>query len=496
MKLSPQGQGPLTEQDVREHLQRQPQLLMKLAENALTVAESLRDNYFKNTARFVLALRKAAAAVARGERSDPIVTVHEVRNASWAEMQGEVVTFIDGGVGRVQISTRAPILLRVGCYCVRTGERRLEQRETFGYYPIILGDLEGGSKEREDFVDIVRITAELLGGLSALERTPELRVLMFHGPLVYLVSSYAGHTPFTEHDIDLFLRQYGPEPSLGRQIKEEFLREAQLDIYPRMTERWHVWVQRRLFEPLSWMAFLYRRLIHLAQQRRPVPVIAGIVERGDSREFSERVLLERVFRGLRSKGRTNYFNEMFGRSDLTSPRALLDRLGYTDTLLLATLLEPGQYCEPWQIAKYEGLSSGDIALPNEAGTSRVDFSVLKPGRVGFPRVRGCYLHVSEVTEPVRIETFSELGDEQVAQAARRSYLYARLLPGYGFPVGLDVVDKYAHVPAWLTRAYNKLIRHHLGLSLQRGEVTDAEMRRILVQAIYMTHRDWLFRQRV
>ena len=31
---------------------------MKLAENSLTVAESLRDNYFKNTAQFVAALRK------------------------------------------------------------------------------------------------------------------------------------------------------------------------------------------------------------------------------------------------------------------------------------------------------------------------------------------------------------------------------------------------------------------------------------------------------
>jgi hypothetical protein len=41
----------LTEESVREDLQRQPHLLMKLAENSLTVAESLRDNYFKNTAR-------------------------------------------------------------------------------------------------------------------------------------------------------------------------------------------------------------------------------------------------------------------------------------------------------------------------------------------------------------------------------------------------------------------------------------------------------------
>ena len=43
-----------TEEKVKEDLQRQPHLFMKLAQNALTVAESLRDNYFSNTARFIV----------------------------------------------------------------------------------------------------------------------------------------------------------------------------------------------------------------------------------------------------------------------------------------------------------------------------------------------------------------------------------------------------------------------------------------------------------
>ncbi|CAA9546600.1 MAG: hypothetical protein AVDCRST_MAG88-442, partial [uncultured Thermomicrobiales bacterium] len=73
------------------------------------------------------------------------------------------------------------------------------------------------------------------------------------------------------------------------------------------------------------------------------------------------------------------------------------------------------------------------------------------------------------------------------------YLYSRLLPGYGFPVGLDIADKYAHVPPWLLDAYGKLIRHHLGVSLQRGEIGEVEMRRLIVQALYFRNRDWLFR---
>jgi hypothetical protein len=482
-----------SEQAVIEDLQRQPHLFLRLAENALTVAESLRDNYFKNTAHFVRALRSAMQP-GRSRHPEPILQTQRVDAVAWPDLQGEVVTFIDGGVGQVQISSQVPILLRVGSYCVRTGERRLSEREQFGYYPVILGDLEGGSKERKDFPDIVRIMAELLGGLAALERTPDLRVLMFHGPLVYLVGNYAGHTPFTERDIDRFLQHYAAGAAAGRQLKEDFLRAARLDIYPAMVEgRADEWSRRRVFEPLAWIAFLYRRLIAEARRRQPVPIIAGVVERGGLTEFARTVLLERAFRRMRDNDQADYFNRMYGRTDLVSPRALIERLGYTDGLLLAMLLHPGEMSEPWEVDKYQGLRRGQVALPGEAGTTEVDFEPLRPGPAGFPPVQGCYVHVSETTEPVRVETFPDLGEEQIVAAATRAYLYARLLPGYGFPVGLDIADKFAKVPAWLTDAYGKLIRHHLGVSLQTGRISDADMRQILVQAIYMTHRDWLFR---
>jgi len=483
----------ITEDAVREDLQSRPHLLISLAQNALTVAESLRDNYFANTARFITDLRKRVRQHDPSRGISPIISVQKVRDAQWTSVQGEVVTFIDGGIGRSQISSQAPILLRVGSYCVRTGERHLSEREHFGYYPVILGDLEGGSKQRKDFPDIVRIIAELLGGLSVLERTPDLRVLMFHGPLVYLMGVYAGHTPFTEHDIDLFLRHYASDTNLGSQLKEEFLREAYEEIYPRMTGLYDEWVRRRLFEPLAWMAFLYRRLIERARRRNPVPIIAGVVERSELREFSERVLLERIFHGLRKNKKIGYFNDIYRRADLKSPRSFLDKLNYNDVMLLAMLLEPGEFSEPWEIGKYDGLRRGNLSLPDESIITQIDFEPLKPGRIGFPRVRGCYVCVSNTTEPVRVEVFDDLGLNQIGEAARRVYLYSRLLPGYGFPVGLDTADKFAHVPVWMIDAYTKMIKFSLGVSLQRGEISDAEMRRILIQAIYMTQRDWLFR---
>jgi len=317
---------------------------------------------------------------------------------------------------------------------------------------------------------------------------------MFHGPLVYLVGNYAGHTPFTESDIDLFLSHYVPGDGGGARLKEEFLRDARLRIYPQVVpDRSDDWADRKVFEPLSWISFLYRKLIEEAKGRLRPPVIAGAVERGELRDFSERVLLDRIFHGLRAKGNQGHFNKVFGRTDLSSPRAVLDGLGYNDCLLLAMILRPGQRTEPWAMAKYDGLRAAAVSLPGESFSTNVNFVALRSGPFGFPAVTGCYVHVSETTEPVRVEVFSGLGQDQVGEAAKRVYLYSRLLPRYGFPVGLDIVDKYAHVPAWLTSAYGKLLRHHLGVSLQKGEISDHEMRRILVQAIYMSHRDWVFR---
>lgn len=99
----------MTEAEVLEDLQRQPLVFMRLAENALTVAESFRSNYLKNTADFISKLRRAIRQPA-DERDEPILTVHQVAETTWADVSGEVVTFIDGGVGRAQLSSQAPVV--------------------------------------------------------------------------------------------------------------------------------------------------------------------------------------------------------------------------------------------------------------------------------------------------------------------------------------------------------------------------------------------------
>src|SRR3989442_15786353 len=81
-------------------LQRQPHLMLRLAENALLVAESLRDNYFRNTASFVTVLRRALEQEQNGLRAERLLSLGGVAHPGWAHHQGEVGPFIHGGVGR------------------------------------------------------------------------------------------------------------------------------------------------------------------------------------------------------------------------------------------------------------------------------------------------------------------------------------------------------------------------------------------------------------
>src|SRR5215472_5912095 len=78
---------------VEAELQRQPHILMRLAENSLTVAQSIRDNYFRNTARFVSDVRRAIAQAERGERTTPILVTEDVSAACWPDYPDEVVSF-------------------------------------------------------------------------------------------------------------------------------------------------------------------------------------------------------------------------------------------------------------------------------------------------------------------------------------------------------------------------------------------------------------------
>ncbi len=476
-------------QEIMQEIVKRPHIFVALVQNALTVAQSLRDNYFTDTAELVSQLRPKI--VYKGDGSspkEPIFKIEDIdKSKCWEDYRGEEIAFIDGGVGSVEFLSQVPMLLRVGTYKVKTGESILSEREKFGFYPVIFGDLMGGSKERKDYPDIVRIIAELLAVLHTLQRYPNLDILVLHGPLVYLMGQYAGHIPFTEEDIDIFLNNYG----LGEELKREFQEEANR-IYPHMTEQWRSasWIGRLEghYEPICFIRFLLRKIISIAtdEHRPKKTLVCGVTERGTLSEFTRKIVFQKMF-----DQDSNIFNKIFNRNDINSAEAAVKRLGYNDPLILSMLLQPAQSSEPFNIQKYENFDSAEVA------DVRLNYKIFRPESLFvFPKITGMYLQVSENTFPIRIEVFGGLPEEQAHEVLQRIYLYSTLLPGYAFPIGLDIIDKFAKVPNWLTSAYEKLIKYHIMAQLYQGQVTDEELRKIIIQALYTTQRDWLFRPSV
>ena len=140
---------------------------------------------------------------------------------------------------------------------------------------------------------------------------------------------------------------------------------------------------------------------------------------------------------MRAKDNQDYFNRSSAcRPD--SPRAFLERLGYTDTLCLRW--SSGRACGAKRGASRSTKGCGRPGSPYRG--SRLaprSTSFITPWADRFPAVTGCYVHVSETTEPIRVEVFSELGETQIEGAAIAAYLYSRYCPAT------------VSLPAWTSR---------------------------------------------
>jgi hypothetical protein len=68
---------------------------------------------------------------------------------------------------------------------------------------------------------------------------------------------------------------------------------------------------------------------------------------------------------------------------------------------------------------------------------------------------------------------------------------SRLLPHYSFPVGLDIVDKHAKVPEWMSKQVNVMLQAQLmRKAMETGNPNTIRMARRILSA---NTRDWLFR---
>ena len=68
----------------------------------------------------------------------------------------------------------------------------------------------------------------------------------------------------------------------------------------------------------------------------------------------------------------------------------------------------------------------------------------------IPKTFVGYLKTNSHQAPIRIETLNK--PKNIYKDFEYILAMSKLLPNYGFPAGLDVVDKSAKIPSWLGRA--------------------------------------------
>jgi hypothetical protein len=292
--------------------------------------------------------------------------------------------------------------------------------------------------------EAVRYTLEPLTGLRFIETAKGVNAIFSHGPLINQFAMYdeaePNYIPFLKRE---FLNDAGiEETDVEQRVKE----------IPRGRNGERMWRQF-----MAVYGYVTRRIFEL-----DVPFI-GVVERGAGNWLTGAVLEQAV------AGRI--VPEDYKRK-VTN---IVKRYGISDDFLFGCILEEGEYITPVTIRK------------NEVRRAHEHW---KPVIRQYPNPYATILKTSEFSFPFRVE-MNSAGFSQEELMLRLLYHTARLLPRYAFPVGLDIVDKYAKVPEWLSGNISaRLAATVLNRAMAEGDARlITQVRRLLSH----TPRDFFYR---
>lgn len=372
------------------------------------------------------------------ERSGLIRSIDYEPTAFWASQNGKGYCFIDGGVASIELPSAAPLGLRVGSYIVRPGDRT-DNRERFNVEFSLVEELYGpdaaiyvdATDDIEKLRDAARIMSEVAAAWRVAKRSDDVDAIFIHGPIVNPVSPY-GFQDF---------------PAFTNGAYAEFVDEAMREL--PSDDRHFVVAYRTVLERIL---------------KRGTPVY-GVVERSWR---PTPVVVHEVLIQLQE------------RKELTPERVqkVLDQLEayhLNDTTVFDIVLRPGEYLSPVAINR----QGPENKWPNQ-WNSHIR---------AYPNALTTFLKSSDESEPFRIETLDGFTEPETFYAVILHT--ARLLPRYGFPVGLDIVDKFAKVPGWMSRTIRG--QHALVLLRNAMKSNDPAVLAWAKKALAARGRDWLFR---
>jgi hypothetical protein len=353
-----------------------------------------------------------------------IIRLEKDHKTLWKSVSGKPVGFVDGGLASLSMLGSAPIAARVGGYTVTPGIHD-ETREQFTHLKFLIDELytydDGNSVFSDSFPDVgalrdaARISVEAGGAVQLVSDRPDLAWLMLHGSLVNPVSRY------TDVMRDGQVRNRFPDFSAAH--LKDLLPEPDC---------------RRKGRDRNFIS-VYLRQLELLQ--RAEAVVCGVVERESTTSIVCRAVLDNLKnadiadviaqppdewkRDFRQAVDPLYDDESEGQR-------------ITDSLLFRCVLEPGEALIP---------------VPLDRNERRRAPRAWQDVIARYPKPWVSYMQVTEWSPPVRIEIF-EKDVPRFKETAKLVFHCALLLPRYAFPVGLDIVDKFAKVPNWMSRPVN------------------------------------------
>lgn len=463
-----------------------------LGQQSLALAKEIRSEFVDLTDNLARKTRekiffKKEFLTEKSEEISPLTNIEimHVKYLKWSGVKGETISFIDGGVGETKIMNRIPLIIRAGIFKVITGERDLSEREKFEIYPILVGDLESGRKDRGDYSSVIRIVIELLSAFKATfsKDYSNTNLLMLHGPVSYRLSAYTEHY-ISEEDIQYILGNKGID---FESDVENINADKLITNFRSFCDNCELNINNGGFcDPtllksnIRVICFIWYLLKTIFKETyiRDNFEITGVVERSQSTDFIRDHLFPKLLK-LDSSLLEDYKIEKTEKleKDIDS---LLEKSLYHDSLILSLLLEEGEYTSPvYANRRYSGISKDELK-----GLSELLFETIP--------LKYVYLKIKHNSLPIRIEFPANISDLSIEFIVNRVYMYSRLLPTYAFPVGLDIVDKYAKVPNWLMDSFRKLILLKLGEeSIKNSRIE--EVQELLTNVFLLQRRDALDR---
>lgn len=372
------------------------------------------------------------------ERHGLIRRFTRTASAFWSSVSGRTVAFIDGGVARIDLPSVAPMGIRVGSYAVTIGDSS-EARESFATELTLVDELfsneswtfEDVFEDTLKMMDAARIIGEAAGVLKQLRQNPALSAVFLHGPLVNPVAPYG--TPGF--------------PGFSNEAARLLFGDKDKDFATH--ERHFVVLYRLILEEIA---------------SASAPVI-GVVERSVSRHPA--VLFGHI-EALQETGNMSPDDAQKLRDGLYNYRL-------NDAAVIGVMLGSGEYLAP-------------VAIDRQQPSNKWPRDWYAHIQV-YPRALSTYIKSSDESEPFRVEMHEGAPPED--WVLEMVYQTARLLPRYGFPVGLDIVDKYAKVPNWMSKS----VRGEHAAALLRNALRSGDPHIVdyAKKVLIARGRDWLFR---